>query len=915
MNRDLARMRRLDELLDVALDGSPEERSALLKTIDGEDPTLALELKQLLAAAEKDDPLLDGKPWARLEPQLGTSHAAGDAIGPYRLQRLLGTGGMGEVWLAHNEAGIDVALKLIRSHLSQAVLSERLRRERDILMRLKHPNIARLLDSGLSVVGEPYLIIEYVDGQPLLDAAHAAGIDVRGRVRWMHAICEAVAAAQAQLVIHRDIKPANVLVDRTGLPKLLDFGIAKLLDSSGFGGSTELTHALGGALTPAYAAPEQLRGEPVSTASDVYALGVVLHELLVQQRPQRDGENLLAPSRVALRASDPSVRQRARELRGDLDAILERALQTDPAQRYPNAQSLAEELIAWLEGQPVRAREGAAYRLVKLIARNRVASIAIALGLIASTVGAIGAWQQSHIARREAQRAAYVQSFLEDLFANELPGAPRDELPSTAELLERGTQQALADLDAEPGARLSLLLSLARIQVGQRQWAAAKRSFEAARALLPEITDAEAWRGAAIDADLATVQTQLEPGDHMRGVDALQSAVAQARAQGAPDDWLIGKLMELIAANVDSNRGDTARAQADELLVLVARFAPGSDREISALTQAVVAYSHDQIFRPQAEAHARRALELASALFGEEHAETAYASMRVAGVLRIKGDIAAALPFSERAASVARRAYPAEHPQLARILEELARIRIRSDPNADTTALWREVLAIREHVYGLHSFAAARSRAFLATSLIRTQRYSEAAAEALRAVSDLKREVGPMHPAYLDAVSYAVTALTEEGRSAEALALLPAYDAHPPKEIAGPSRWRFFELVAARLRLEPNAVALQRLIGVLAAESHAPRDVASLCLSIAAMAIEQQAFDSARAALDAANTRIAKDDSTKLSEIAALLSAFVDGPKVNRADLRAARDIVAARRGDRHYAVRLADNILYAPLE
>ncbi len=910
MNRDIGRMRRLDALLDAALNATSSERDAMLDTLDGEDATLAVELRQLIHAAEQDDPMLDARPWARLEPNLGTSHAPGDTIGRYRLQRMLGTGGMGEVWLAQNEAHIDVALKLIRSHLSQAVLGERLRRERDILMRLKHPNIARLLDSGMTASGEPFLVIEFVDGQPLLDAADRSKLDVRGRVLWMRAICDAVAAAQAQLIVHRDIKPANILIDRSGIPKLLDFGIAKLLDHSGFGDSTELTHAMGRALTPAYAAPEQLRGEPVSTASDVYALGVVLHELLVGQRPQRQGEMLLPASRVVARTEDPAVRQRTRELRGDLDAVLARALQADPARRYGNAQALAEELSAWLDGLPVRVREGAGYRLVKLIARNRVASSAIAIGLLASMVGAIGAWQQSHIARREAQRAAYVQSFLEDLFANELPGAPRDELPSTAELLARGTEQALADTNAEPGARLSLLLSLARIQGGQRQWSAARRSFEAAQALVPEIADAPIWQSAAIEADLATVHTQLDPGNRAHGLDALRSAVAQARAQGAPNDWLMGKFMEMIGANVDSDDGDTARSLADELLDLIARTAPDADREIGALTQAVVAYSHDQIYRAQAETLARRALQLSERRFGQDHAETAYAAMRVAGVLRIKGDIAAALPFAERAASVARRAYPNQHPQLARILEELARIRTRSDPSADATPLWREVLGIREQHYGPQSYAAARSRSFLAMSLNRQQRYEDAATEAQRALADLKREVGQAHPLYLDAVSYAAIALAETGRAARALELLPPGGPDPPPQIAGNARWRYFELVAIRLRLAPDASAMAELIRTMAVETKAPRDIASVCLSIAALAIEQQQLDNARSALHAANERIARDDSTRLSEIATLLERLMQGPTLDRLAVQQARDIVAARRGERHYAVRLADRWL-----
>lgn len=902
------RFARLDQLLEQALECSAAERAKLLAELRDRDPTDAADLERLIEQSQRADSLLDAQPWARLEPKLAAQHEPGDQLGRYRLQRLLGRGGMGEVWLAHNDAGVAVALKLIRSELSRAVLADRLRRERDILMRLNDPAIARLLDSGLSESGEPYLALEYVEGEPLLHAADRARLDLRGRVRWMQAIAAAVAAAQAQLVIHRDIKPANILIDRQGQPKLLDFGIAKLLDASGLGHSTELTEASGRAMTPGYAAPEQWRGEPVTTATDVYALGVVLHELLLGQRPERVGEGWVAASQLARRAVDPTVRERRRELRGDLDAVLARALAVEPKQRYSNAQALADELEAFLVGRPVRAREGLWWdRLGKLIARHRVASAAIGLGLLAASAGAYSAWQQSLAAHREAARAAYVQRFLEDLFGNDLPGAPRDELPSTAELLARGIEQALADQSAEPGARLSLLLSLARIQQGQRDWAGASISFAGARALLPEVPDAPTWQDAAIAAEEALSQSQLQPGPQT--IEALEAAINRAQAAGAPQAWQIRKALDLISAQVDLDRDEAARDQAARLLQQIEVVPVPVATRLTVLTEAVVAYSFDQIYRPEAETYARQALALAAAEFGENHAETAYAAMRVAGVLRIKGDIAAALAEVQRATAVARRVYPPQHPQLARILEEHARILGRHAPDADVIPLWREVVAIRTKAYGADSYAVARTRVFLANRLNRQAQYTEAAEQAMAAATVLRREVGTSHPFYLDVLSYAATALTQLNRRADALALLPSVEAELPADLPETNRWRFLGLIEARLHLEPDPNAIALFVQRLADERATPRPVAHLCLSTAALALEHGLTGIALRALDAAEARIAADDPTQLGEVARLLRLLASTPRDVDA-IRAARVVVAARRGQTYFAVRLADRVL-----
>lgn len=940
---ELKRMQALDHLLEQALSLEAAQRETFLRSVQARDPEVAVQLKQLLSAAQREDPLLDGVHWGRLATEYAHCHHAGERIGNYRLQRQLGVGGMGEVWLAQLEsaelpavdvglataatadkqvAAVPVALKLIRSTLSRAVLGERLRRERDILMRLSHPGIARLLDSGISSEGEPYLVLEYVQGQPLLDYAAQLKLDLRGRLQLFAQICAAVAAAQARLIVHRDIKPQNVLVTADGQAKLLDFGIAKLLHDSHLGSSSELTKQLGSALTPAYAAPEQLRAEPVTTATDVYSLGVLLHELLLGQRPQRAGPqaDLTQPSRLARRgARAVGLDLREQALRGDLDCLLQRALADAPTARYASAQALANDVEAWLAARPLQARpDTLRYRVGKLLARHPFASASVTAALAAVLLASAVAWQQSRVAQREAARAAYVHSFLEALFSNDLPGAPRDQLPTTAELLRRGSAQALADDGAEPGARLALLLALARIQLAQREFEGAKLSLQTAATILPAVSDAPRWQQAAIAAELADINPRQLPGQRQQGVEALRVAIAQAQSQNAPAEWLAGALSNLANSQIDLDQGEAARRSVQQAMALLARTPEAKvSLRLSVLTQAVAAHTFDQQFRPIAEDYARSALALAEQNFAPQHAEIAYASMRLALVLRIKGDLQAAQTEVQRAVDIARVAYPENHPQLARILEEAARIALRLNQPEKGVALWREVLAIRRVQLGQTAtaeddYAVLRTEAFLASALLRVADFEQAAALALHAQRGLGRSVGSVHPLWLDVTSYAAKALIELNRAAEARQILPLPDAAVPAEITPTTRWRFLELqlIASTLAAPSERVtALTAVIARINAESVAPKENALLLLNAAAAALDLQASALAQEALNASERRLAGNDPTHLMEIHRLLSLLAAN-KIDAAAVRAARDVVQQRRGGLHFAVRVADHWL-----
>jgi serine/threonine protein kinase/Tol biopolymer transport system component len=363
---DPDRWRRLESLLDRALDLPGADRDEFLARECGDDPALAEQVREILRAGERSDDMLDTVA-PRLGAELlgmGPAFPAPDRVGPYRIERLIGEGGMGTVYLAHRDDGEfdqQVALKLVRHglHLDPRIV-RRFREERQILAALNHPGIARLLDGGITGDNLPYFAMEYVDGLPITRYCDARSLGLEQRLELFARACDAVAHAHARKIVHRDIKPSNILVTDSGEPRLLDFGIAKLLDADPR--STELTRRSERLLTPEYASPEQIRGEPVVMASDVYALGVLLYELVTGRRPfTRVGRSAHELERAVLDEEPTRPSEAAphdtlrRRLRGDLDAIILTAMSKLPSHRYPSAAELSADVARHLRGEPITA--------------------------------------------------------------------------------------------------------------------------------------------------------------------------------------------------------------------------------------------------------------------------------------------------------------------------------------------------------------------------------------------------------------------------------------------------------------------------------------------------------------------------------------------------------------------------------
>jgi eukaryotic-like serine/threonine-protein kinase len=465
----------MSEYLDKAFDLEAPERERWLADLATTEPNVADTLRRLLARQDSlaADGFLETSPLVVLSDLAagGRTAKAGERIGAYTLERPIGRGGMGEVWLASRSDGRfegRCAIKFLDTLAGPGRFVERFRHEGRLLARLAHPNIARLIDAGATEDERQYLAIEYVDGEPIHQYCASHSLDVRARVRLFCDVVAAVATAHANLIIHRDLKPTNVLVTREGTAKLLDFGIAKLLTDDDEGGLTRFEEV---ALTPEYAAPEQLLGEVPSTATDVYQLGMLLYVLLTERHPLQSAGGRAERIRAALDGRVPPASELATgpvraELRGDLDAILSMALRKDPRERYATAAALRDDLVRYLHLEPVSARRGAAlYQTRKFVQRHRFAVFGTTIAVASLCAALIFAFSQARLAAGQRDRAmalAERNQAVTMFVGTVLSEAAASDKPVTVnQILERSERLALADTSGDRESRAAVLYMIA----------------------------------------------------------------------------------------------------------------------------------------------------------------------------------------------------------------------------------------------------------------------------------------------------------------------------------------------------------------------------------------------------------------------------------------------------------------------
>ena len=692
-----------ETIFDELVEETPGVRAARLAEIAAGDAELARFLAELLAADRTEEefigaPLLARAPVfvasalesgvARMEESSGPEAEvsvieAEETIGPYRLVRCLGEGGMGEVFLAERSDGEfeqRVALKRIRAGLESSAIAERFLRERQILARLEHPGIAHLLDGGSTDDGDPYFVLEHVEGVPITVWCEQRSAPLEARIRLMIEVADAVDAAHRQLVVHRDLKPTNILVTASGRVKLLDFGIAKLLVAEAF--DERQTQVGGQPLTPAYAAPEQILGEAVTTATDVYSMGALLFELLTGRPPfdragrplpalvrAVDSETLERPSVVAAGVDDREpereiVRGFAPRLAGDLDSIALKALNRDPARRYPSAAAFRDDLRRFLDGRPVKARpDSVGYRATKFIGRH---SLAVAAGIVfcAALVAGVGIvlWQ-SGVARDEARRADRVKSFLIDLFREADPSQTLGETITAREILEQGAARLAAELVEEPAVRAELLDAVAQVERNLGLLAPAGRHADAAIVLRQAAARAPAELAASLvtRAEILFDQGELAPAramldEALRLAPAIASAASPLGRRWADVRFsVLGQQLDVPAAERLARRAlAEARARPDPDPLEVAHWQLG-------LAGLLV----DASRVAEAEPLLRDALPALAQTAGRNPLRLATAQLQAGEMLDVLGDEAGAEHWLAAGLDLDRAALGPDHPEVA----------------------------------------------------------------------------------------------------------------------------------------------------------------------------------------------------------------------------------------------------------
>ena len=734
------RWREIEAVLDATLDSDPSRWPAILDERCAHDPSLRREVEALLGRYQDARRFLDAPPAAAAaalvaETQARTS-AEGTRVGPYRIVRLIGQGGTARVYLAERDDGHfrqRVALKLLRPEHDSEIDQGRFRAERQILATLSHPHIARLLDGGMSDDGQPYLVMELIEGEPINRYCETHALPLSERLEMFLTVCEATQYAHRNLVVHRDLKPSNILVTADGQVKLLDFGLAKLLEP---GAGTRVSHTTQRWMTPEYAAPEQVRNEPVTTLTDVYQLGVVLYELITGVLPFGRRQRSPYDLAQAILMSDPPRPstvgpRRSKAMRGDLDAIVLRAMRKEPEQRYASAQALREDIERLLAGMPVRARQGTAvYRAVTFVRRHRW-SVAAAAALVVLLAGYVVTLTVS--ARRMAATLARVEQektkaqgatqFLVGLFSPRTPGlGPRDTL--TAEMLLARGERHVEELRDQPLAQAQLLSVLGTIHRNMRAYDRATVQLERALALRRASLGEE-------HADVAESMVQLGRalrglGDYERARQLFEGALAIQRRVLGEDDPVVA----------ETRRISQLGAPIDDRIAL-----------------------------------AREALAAARRVHGAEDTVVAENMRRVGMLLREKGLLDEAEVVFRASLAMRQRLSPSDDAGIAAHLSQLAILLKHRGQPAEAERLHRAQLALMETRYGPDHPDVQGVLLQLADVLVRARKFDEAERLARRALAIQGRTVGEDHLDYADPLFNLANVLQAKGdlREAEAL--------------------------------------------------------------------------------------------------------------------------------------------------
>jgi tetratricopeptide (TPR) repeat protein/tRNA A-37 threonylcarbamoyl transferase component Bud32 len=726
------RWKRIATILDAALELPFDERGPYVNRACDGDAALAREVDELLAAAGASATFLGAPAIEHAAPlvveierdstRASANSLHGRIVGPYRLLTELGEGGMGIVYLADRVDGQfdqQVAIKLLRQGMPGEEARRRFLQERQILAHLQHPAIARLLDGGVSADGTPFFVMERVEGRPVTAYCSERALKTEERLRIFLEICEAVQYAHRNLIVHRDLKPSNILVDHAGRVKLLDFGIAKLLGDSESAVAGP-AHTVVRALTLDYAAPEQLRGESVSTSTDVYALGVLLYELLTGERPYQTGSAPGQLERAILEQepAPPSARVKMGDLRrrlsGDLDRIVLKALQKPPERRYPSAEAFATDVRRHLAGLPVIARGDALpYRASKFLGRHRVGVGVAALLMFTLVGGLLATTWQARRAEREARKAEAAKEFLKTLLSAADPTLAKGREPSVRQLLDAGAGRIETELRDQPEVQSEVASLVASVYHSLGE-------YDQAIALLRADLDRRKRRDGPHSLAAAEVMTQIadalyQQGRYDEAGPMHEEALTIQRERNGERTPQVAELLWDIAGE-RRNRGDLAGAEEFDKQALAIYVAlRGEDSADAAAVRESLAIVYSQLARFSDAAALQQPVTVwRERHLGADHPHTLTARYNLAYYLQALGRFDEAVGITEDVVRRQRRVLGERHDAVAVSLRLLARALDASGRSESALPLMAEALGIHIERFGAENLQVAHDRVWQA---------------------------------------------------------------------------------------------------------------------------------------------------------------------------------------------------------
>jgi tetratricopeptide (TPR) repeat protein len=799
----------VDEIVREAAVLSPRERPGFVRDACSTDDAL---YASAMAKLESREQWFDSDPGdADFDSDALPPDAAGQRIGPYCIVRSLGQGGMGEVFLAEradDQFRQQVAIKLVRRGLLSRQVRGRLRQERQILATLDHPNIARLFDGGSTPDGTPYIVMEYVDGEPIDIYCDKRGLGIEARLKLFITVCSAVHRAHQNLIVHRDLKPSNILVTADGTPKLLDFGIAKLLDERQMMHTMAVTQADVRVMTPDHASPEQIRGEPITTASDIYVLGVLFYELLTGFKPfvlrgtrlaeleraiceeaplppsaaiaaAQSTENSGVAQVANLRSLTPARLQRA--LRGDIDNIALMAMRKESERRYSSVEQFAADINRYLDGMPVLARADAwSYRAGKFVRRHAVVvtlSIAFAALLLGFSVTTyrqaqrIGqerdvAQGERKRAESERERAEAVLEFMIGSFRRADPANARGKEVTAREILNSGAT-SITELRGQPALQATLLDTIGSVYLSLGEADDAQPLIEQGLSVRRALFGAE-------NSDVAASLYSLNRVYEQKG--QLQTAEKLAREALAMNQKLTGDTSLETAGSqcrlgvIEYRQGELAAAEGLFHACLETRIARlGNDNEqLTVPLDNLARIDQDRLDYVSAERLYRRTLEIDRRTHGEDHPQFIRHLQNLATMLNAKGDFAAAEPLFRQAVDLYRRILGPDHPETVDAISNMGRLFMDTGRLDEAQKAFETALEVDRRVRGADHSYVGYELANLGTLALERHHFPEAERRYQEAIEIYGKTLPPTHGFIAVALTMLGRCRVEAGRPLEA---------------------------------------------------------------------------------------------------------------------------------------------------